>query len=74
MVRTLRIFRAAFEQASQVCQSSEWVERELHFEALAEFVQDRDELLLLELAHGGLGNDAALELYNERSSLFGGTR
>lgn len=70
MVRTRRIVKAVLEQASQLGQSSEWVERELRFEALAEFVQDRGELLLLELAHGGLVDDAALDLYNERLSRF----
>lgn len=67
-VRTRRIFRAALEQANQVGQSSGWVEMELHFEALSEFVQDRGELLLMKLAHGGLVGDAALDLCNEQSS------
>ena len=70
MAKTRAIFKAILQQASQLAKSSEWVERELQFEALAQFIDDRQETLLLDLAHGGVVDDAALDLYNERASRF----
>ncbi|GAB2563157.1 hypothetical protein GCM10027190_10990 [Spirosoma areae] len=70
MSKTRTIFKAILQQASQLAKSSEWVEQELRFEALAEFIEDRVETLLLDLTHGGVVDDAALDLYNERASRF----
>ena len=70
MVKTSAIVKAILQQASQLGKSSEWVERELHFEALAEFVEDRREMLVLDLEHGGVVDDASLDLYNERLGRF----
>jgi hypothetical protein len=70
MTKTRTILNAILQQARQLGKSSEWVEQELRFESLAEFIDDRAESLLLDLAHGNVVNDAALDLYNERASRF----
>lgn len=70
MVKTRTLFKAILQQASQLAKTSEWVEQELRFEALAEFVEDRGEMLVLDLAHGGIVDDAALDLYNQRVNRF----
>ncbi|QDK81871.1 hypothetical protein EXU85_25980 [Spirosoma sp. KCTC 42546] len=69
-IKIQTIFKAILQQASQLAKSSEWVERDLRFEALAEFIEDRRESFLLDLAHGGVVDDGALDLYNERASRF----
>jgi hypothetical protein len=70
MLKTRAIFKSVIQQASQLAKSSEWVERELRFESLAEFVEDRNDMLLLDLVQSGPVDDAALDLYNERVSRF----
>lgn len=70
MAKTRTIIKAILQQTSQLARSSEWVERELRFEALAEFIEDRRESLLLDLAHESVVDDAALDLYKERLSRF----
>lgn len=70
IVKTRAIFQAVIQQAGQLAKSSEWVEKELRFETLAEFVEDRVEMLLLDLTHKGPVDDAALDLYNERLGRF----
>jgi hypothetical protein len=68
--RTTALFTVVINQARTLGKSSEWIQRELHFEALAEFVESRADLLLLDLEHGGPVDDNALDLYNERLNRF----
>lgn len=68
--RTTVIFTAIINQARSLGKSSEWIQHELRFEALAEFVENRADLLLLDLEHGDGVDDEALDLYNERLTRF----
>ena len=68
--RTTVVFTAVINQGRALGKSSEWIERELRFEALADFVESRADLLVLELEHKGLVDDEALDLYNERLNRF----
>lgn len=68
--RTRAIFRAVLDQATRLGKSSEWVETELKFEALAESLSNRASLLLLDLEYRLPVSDASLDLYNERLTRF----
>ena len=68
--QTTAVFFAVINQARALGKSSEWLQHELRFEALAEFVESRTDLLLLDLAHSGRVDDQALDLYNERLNRF----
>lgn len=68
--RTTAVFFTLINQARALGKSSEWLQHELRFEALAEFVESRTDLLLLDLEHGGRVDDLALDRYNERLNRF----
>ena len=68
--RTRTVFIAVINQARALGKSSEWIQHELRFEALAEFVGNRADLLVLELEQGGRVDDDSLDLYNERLNRF----
>ena len=68
--RTTAVFTAVINQARALGKTSEWIQHELRFEALAEFVENRADLLVLELEHDGRVNDDSLDLYNERLNRF----
>lgn len=67
--QTEYIFTVVLNQARQLGKSSEWVEKELHFEGMTEFTS-RKELLNLYMKRQPVVDDETLDLYNERLNRF----
>ena len=65
-----KIVHAVIDQAIRLERSSEWVAAELHFETSAQVLGDRQLVLTMAIQSQGAGDDASLDLYNERLARF----
>ncbi|MFD2934166.1 hypothetical protein [Spirosoma flavum] len=68
--RTSEVFAVVIRQAVGLGKTSEWVKRELRFEAMVQEVESRAALARLDLEHSGAVDDNLLDLYNERLNRF----
>ena len=68
--KTAVVFRGVLRQATQLGRSSQWVARELRFEADALATSDRQKLMFYYVHNEGKGSDASLDLYHQRLNRF----
>ncbi|QHV98248.1 hypothetical protein [Spirosoma endbachense] len=67
--QSAEIIVAVINQGCKLAKSTEWINRELLFEAQAVCLNMRNELMLSAVRHAH-GSDIALDLYNERLSRY----
>jgi hypothetical protein len=67
--QSAEIIVAVINQGCKLAKSTEWINRELLFEAQAVCLNMRNELMLSAVRHAH-GSDIALDLYNERLNRY----